>query len=171
MTAWDATIRPTTSIEYEQTTIIPATTEDVQTTTMVPTTWTQRIFSDFAEEPEIDYSAENEPTRSIDGPESEITRSGSADTPCPSAECWEYNNGTCTLIPGCSEITCGSDKIEVSFNSSLFGLTDADPNAQFYSSSASGVGAFPTWDASSEKWIVTCKFGECGMTNEIVGKL
>jgi len=29
--------------------------------------------------------------------------------------------------------------------------------------------ALPTWDLSLKKWKSSCSFGQCGMTNEIVG--
>jgi len=50
--------------------------------------------------------------------------------PCPSADCWTYENGTngpvCSIKANCSELQCSSTAMTVSFNSQLFGLDDGE---------------------------------------------
>ena len=80
-------------------------------------------------------------------------------SPCPSAECWTYDETTqsCEMVPACATLTCGATAFDVTFQSALFNL-DADQSPV----TLAGGLISPEWDGA--QWTSNLPIGENGMT-------
>jgi len=83
-------------------------------------------------------------------------------TPCPNAECWDYDKSTssCTLKENsnCFETDCQATKMIIKFKSTVYGIVDGQSDAfQSY-----GV-CKPVWDAVQLKWVFEANLGDCGL--------
>ena len=88
--------------------------------------------------------------------------------PCPSAECWTFSETNQKCVekrdkngsPVCSDVKCNFDRIDISFNSRLFGVEhDGFPNPWKRES----LSPTPRWNGKSDRWELSCPLGECDM--------
>ena len=81
--------------------------------------------------------------------------------PCPSKDCWTYDETThtCTMTGNdCVTLSCGATGFDITFESALFNLADGQQTTF-------AGGLSPTWDGS--QWVLNALFGESGMTHSI----
>ena len=71
-----------------------------------------------------------------------------SDYPCPTADCWTYDEETkaCSMIPKCATLECGATSFDITFKSELFDLEDDQSPVTF----ATGIAA-PVWDETQWK--------------------
>jgi hypothetical protein len=90
------------------------------------------------------------------------TETQECESPCPSSECWEFDNDsqTCTLKQTCMTVTCDATEMTMGFNGKIFGVEDPSkisPAPEVDSAKTNGI-----------HFIKTCTLGECGMTYKTV---
>ena len=81
--------------------------------------------------------------------------------PCPSIECWTYEEATqsCSMKTECATLSCDATNFGITFSSELFNLDN--------SGTTFAGGLAPAWDGVDSEWFFNAPLGESGMTYNI----